>query len=141
MTQDSGDETPILYRFFDENRRLLYIGITMNPPARFRQHHAGKVWWHTVTTITLESFSSRVQLASAERAAILLERPLHNIAGNSHGRLRPEMCPACDKPSWYDPVADVYRHELSTKPIHELPRDGQTVRCYLSIVQQGVNHT
>jgi predicted GIY-YIG superfamily endonuclease len=58
---------------------LLYIGITMDPPGRFRSHRDEKEWWAQVVGITVESYENREELAAAERRAIQIERPVHNI--------------------------------------------------------------
>jgi hypothetical protein len=82
MSASSGH---VLYRFFDQNGRLLYIGITCNPGARFNSHRLSKTWWNEIASITLERFSTRNELMAAERSAILSELPLHNIAGAMPG--------------------------------------------------------
>ena len=77
--------TETLYRFYDTAGALLYIGITANPPARFRAHSKEKDWWRTVTTIRVESHPDRVSVLAAERAAIVQERPRHNVMHNGTG--------------------------------------------------------
>jgi len=60
----------------------LYIGITANPPQRFKSHQSEKEWWDTVSLIRLETFTSREDLEKAEKEAIKKERPLHNHVHN-----------------------------------------------------------
>jgi len=67
-----------LYRCYDANGALLYIGVSWTAPTRFRQHSAGSRWWADVATISLERCKNRRQAETAERAAIQRERPLHN---------------------------------------------------------------
>lgn len=69
----------VLYRMFDTNGDLLYVGITMDVESRFRDHRREKQWWPEVRTITLEHFSDRATLKSAEQAAILREQPMFNV--------------------------------------------------------------
>lgn len=69
-----------LYRFFNAEGRLLYIGITDNPRRRFREHGKTKQWWPQVAVREIVHLPSRVELVAAERAAIIKERPLYNIA-------------------------------------------------------------
>jgi hypothetical protein len=67
-----------LYRHFDADRVLLYIGISENPVTRARDHAAGSIWaqfavhwegtWHTTRDLAL----------AAERDAIISEKPLFN---------------------------------------------------------------
>jgi predicted GIY-YIG superfamily endonuclease len=85
----------ILYSFKGRDGELLYIGITVDPPMRFRQHRSVKSWWDQVSDIHLEHFDSRSELLEAERAAIEAESPKYNIAyGNGEC-----SCEAC---AWLD---------------------------------------
>jgi predicted GIY-YIG superfamily endonuclease len=98
----------VLYRFFDAGEQLLYIGITANPPQRFKAHQTEKGWWDAVSGIRIETFESRAQLVEAERVAIQAERPLYNIVHNSKKASKsgpprsedwaddnPTKCPGC----------------------------------------------
>jgi predicted GIY-YIG superfamily endonuclease len=71
-----------LYRFYDVDGRLLYIGRTMNPSARFKQHKADKDWWPEVAEIKMRQFESSHDLDIAERLAIRQESPAHNVVFN-----------------------------------------------------------
>jgi hypothetical protein len=72
----------ILYRTYDHDGQLLYVGITNNPMGRFRSHEVTKDWWPNVAEIKLATFESRDDLVAAEREAILTEKPLHNVVHN-----------------------------------------------------------
>lgn len=69
----------ILYRFFDIDEVLLYVGITNNPARRWAKHEKDKSWWLEVTDIQLEHFNSREEVEKAEIEAIKNEKPLYNI--------------------------------------------------------------
>ena len=71
-------KTNTLYRFFDTDGSLLYVGITSNPPMRFSQHRSDKSWWTEVTRIEMAQFPDRASLAVAEREAIQAESPRYN---------------------------------------------------------------
>ena len=71
-----------LYRLYDYNDNLLYIGKTINLVARFNNHKRRKSWWKGVRTIGLTHYDSISELANAEKAAIRSEKPLHNIQYN-----------------------------------------------------------
>ncbi|MDV7194650.1 GIY-YIG nuclease family protein [Mycolicibacterium fortuitum] len=76
----------ILYRAYDENCTLLYIGITANPGVRLRKHAEGKDWWGQVTSIQLQHFKTRDALEEAEREAIAAESPVFNTQHNPNRR-------------------------------------------------------
>jgi hypothetical protein len=68
-----------LYRFFDAESVLLYIGITARGLARWHQHADDKPWWPQVASCTTEHFPSRAEAYAAEREAIRTERPRYNV--------------------------------------------------------------
>ncbi len=68
----------MLYRFFNSDHRLLYVGITDHGPKRWDAHAREKRWWGDVATITLERHPIRLQAETAEATAIAAEQPLHN---------------------------------------------------------------
>lgn len=73
-----------LYRLFDIDGRLLYVGITINPAKRIRSHQTGK-WWGSLIQRTdirrLPEGTGRVGAESIERKVIGAERPEHNVLG------------------------------------------------------------
>lgn len=71
-----------LYRHFDAQGRLLYVGITVDPGRRWKQHQADKPWWAEVAQTTYEQHPDRASVLAAEREAILREEPLHNVVHN-----------------------------------------------------------
>lgn len=72
-----------LYRLYDVDAVLLYVGISWNPGQRFTLGHSlDKPWWADVAHTTLEHFPTRAAALVAERAAIVAERPLHNVVHN-----------------------------------------------------------
>jgi predicted GIY-YIG superfamily endonuclease len=68
-----------LYRHFDENDRLLYVGISVDALSRLIQHKRS-AWWGEVATITIQRFATRDEALKAEAEAIRCERPKHNKA-------------------------------------------------------------
>lgn len=71
-----------LYRFFDAQDRLLYVGIAGRPAERAHQHSKKKEWWSEVDHSTYEHFSTREAAAAAEVAAIVTEHPVYNVVHN-----------------------------------------------------------
>jgi hypothetical protein len=71
-----------LYRFYDADDRLLYIGISEKGPERWKAHRKDKPWWTDVARSTTEHYETRAEALEAERAAIIAEKPLHNVVHN-----------------------------------------------------------
>jgi predicted GIY-YIG superfamily endonuclease len=67
-----------VYRLFDANDRLLYVGTSAEPQGRWEQHAREKLWWSAVTRAEVDWHPSRTDAMAAERAAIQNENPLHN---------------------------------------------------------------
>jgi hypothetical protein len=67
-----------LYRHFDADGVLLYVGITLSIGVRTSAHRRGAPWFRDVARIEVAHFTSRADCALAERVAIHTEKPLHN---------------------------------------------------------------
>lgn len=79
-----------LYRFYDLDDQLLYIGISDDLGRRLDQHARGKTWWRDVAVVRVEHHPDRAAVRAAERLAIQTEHPLHNV---QHAVPRP--APSC----------------------------------------------
>ncbi|GGK62107.1 hypothetical protein Sme01_04050 [Sphaerisporangium melleum] len=74
-------ERTALYRLYDANDVLLYVGITASPTLRWEQHSRDKRWWPEVTRKEVEWHDSRQRAAAAETAAISADSPAYNVTG------------------------------------------------------------
>jgi predicted GIY-YIG superfamily endonuclease len=83
-----GDGATALYRLYDTDDRLLYIGVTKDPPARFAAHRSDKPWWPHVARREMTWWPTRHKACEAESAAIRSEAPLHNRAGTPQDNAR-----------------------------------------------------
>jgi hypothetical protein len=70
-----------LYRLFDSEGRLLYVGIAFDPQARWLGHSSTKSWWNEVERREVEWHDTRSHALAVESNVILNEAPLYNIAG------------------------------------------------------------
>lgn len=70
-----------LYRAFNEEGDLLYVGISSNPKQRWIEHACSKQWWRSeVHRKTVEWFPTRLAAARAEALAVRSELPTRNLA-------------------------------------------------------------
>lgn len=67
-----------LYRHFDADGRLLYVGISTASMRRLSEHRTDSAWFWSIATIKVERFDTIAQARLAETAAIKNERPLFN---------------------------------------------------------------
>jgi predicted GIY-YIG superfamily endonuclease len=74
---------PVVYRAYDRNCRLLYVGCTKNLASRLRAHTArtGSGWWSEVSCVSVEEFPTYDDAWLAESRAIADEAPLYNQVG------------------------------------------------------------
>lgn len=100
--------THSIYRLFDADGALLYIGVSKQVPTRIAQHRADKTWASEIARVETEEFPTRDDALLAEYFAIDDEDPRYNVLRN-------------------EPLA------LSPAPGVRLcsPRDGRTPRCAL----------
>lgn len=66
-----------LYRLFDDEGSLLYVGVTNDPTGRI-QAHRRKEWGHEIMRTESQEFRSRDMALAAEARAIRTERPSRN---------------------------------------------------------------
>lgn len=76
-----------LYRLFDSEGALLYVGVAGNPGRRWEQHAGEKPWWGLVARTTLQHFEHRQDALVAELEAIRNEDPIYNIVGRGVRRI------------------------------------------------------
>ncbi|MGW3196290.1 GIY-YIG nuclease family protein [Streptomyces sp. NPDC001118] len=71
-------ERTALYRLYDADDRLLYVGIAKDVRKRWQAHEQTKPWWHLVTANRVEWLPTRQQARAAELVAMESESPLYN---------------------------------------------------------------
>lgn len=72
-----------LYRYFDSENRLLYIGITGDLAVRDKSHISKSKWMQLTARSTVERFGTDELVRTAERTAIETEHPLFNKQYNN----------------------------------------------------------
>lgn len=132
--------THCLYRFFDIDDNLLYVGITGNLEARTGHHRKHKAWWRLVATMTVERFDSLQQCEIAERTAIRDENPVFNIARHSPASLHSahfqpviSTCHVCAEPVMEE-LWDGYDEEVLTND-HDACRE-----AVINAFRRGMQH-
>lgn len=67
-----------LYRHFDKDGNLLYVGISLSVIQRLSQHKNCSPWYHKIAKIEVETFDDRASALVAEKKAIIEEHPIYN---------------------------------------------------------------
>jgi predicted DNA-binding transcriptional regulator AlpA len=68
-----------LYRHFDSDGKLLYVGISLSFIARLSEHAVRSGWFWKIARVEVTGYATEADALVAERIAIHQERPLHNI--------------------------------------------------------------
>lgn len=68
-----------LYRMYDGASVLLYVGISVQPITRIRNHEGIQPWAEEIVHVTFERFEDDEEAAIAEEVAIRVEKPVHNL--------------------------------------------------------------
>lgn len=68
-----------LYRHFDSNNNLLYVGISLSSLNRLGQHRDHSHWFNEISKVTIQRFATRKEALAAERQAVVSENPKCNI--------------------------------------------------------------
>lgn len=76
----------ILYRAFDADDQLLYVGVTGDLIERRRHHARDSHWAERAVRWTTENYDDWHAGLAAERQAIASEGPLHNVQGPERAR-------------------------------------------------------
>lgn len=115
-----------LYRHFDGEGRLLYVGVSLSTLARLCQHRRSG-WFKEIVTVRIERYETRRAATQAEREAIKRENPVWNVA-SAQTPLPPEQlvdeslqapsvrCDACQAvldPSNYHPFEHNRAHNAA----------------------------
>ena len=72
-----------LYRFYDAEGGLLYVGVSLSAVARACGHRQNATWWDQAARMEIEHLSvTRRQIEELEQVVIGTERPAFNILHN-----------------------------------------------------------
>ena len=73
-----------VYRTFDTQSQLLYVGCSYDPAERMDEHRRDSRWFPAMEHYSVEWFEDRDKALDAELTAIQTEKPAHNILGWLH---------------------------------------------------------
>lgn len=73
-----------LYRAFNNEGVLLYVGISECWARRWKQHRTEEPWYFEIAHLEVTWFASRAEALAAEKKAIRTEYSRFNSAGQPH---------------------------------------------------------
>ncbi len=75
-----GTDQTELYRHYDSDGDLLYVGVSLSTVQRLMHHRGVSKWFDQIARIDIERFATRGEALDAERRAIRDESPIYNRA-------------------------------------------------------------
>lgn len=78
----------VLYKHYDDNRVLLYVGITSRLDKRTAQHRRDSHWFKSIARITTKLYPSYYLAREAEVFEIRTKGPAHNTKKTHNGSAR-----------------------------------------------------
>jgi len=119
--------TTFLYKHYDKNGVLLYVGISLNHLHRLAQHRGGSFWFNDISRIDIEPYESREMALKAERDAIINNKPLHNIAKLSAEEHRKAL---------EESIKDLERRMVRFNPLYSISDVSQILSIGISKIKR-----
>lgn len=108
MAEETG-----VYRIFNADGVLLYVGMSVSPETRFADHRTCKSWMQEAHRYETRWYGTREEAEQEEQRAIRIEQPRHNSV---HRALRRrEVVPS--RPGAYTVAEIAERFSLSTTSV------------------------
>ena len=79
---------PAVYRMFDADGVLIYIGYSTNVLRRIYSY-TDFTWYRRIATVKIEHFKTKKEAQQAEKDAIFNESPLYNVSCQNPNRELP----------------------------------------------------
>jgi len=105
-----------LYRHFNDQKQLLYVGVSLSAITRLSQHKTHSGWFNDIASITIENFETREDVLIAETTAIQTEQPLHNI----QKKIPPKKKKRATTPHIEKTTKALYNHLTVIRPMYTL---------------------
>ena len=125
-----------LYRHWDKDGTLLYVGISLSALARLGQHAEHAHWFKSIASVTIEHFETRADALAAERTAIRSEEPLHNLIRYKEAEAFGEATRAEDLAS----QSDLVRRVVAYHPLYTLEEATDALSLRSGVLKQLIEH-
>jgi hypothetical protein len=133
------EQATALYRFFDRQGQLLYLGITRRLRIRMTEHARdyAETWWPLVSSRTVSWYETRSQAWRTERDAIRTENPPYNVMHTARARVPLQARPSRDYGERGIPLLRLAQQEFDSQPFTAADAIG-VAGCSSATVQQWI---
>lgn len=141
MGYQTPDGPTDLYRYFDKDGALLYVGVSFHAMARAAQHRSSKHWWSDAVFVKIEHCATRSEAFEAEAHAVKTESPRHNIKGTAEERAYISKAARESaqrrRAQGFRLGAPVQLPEATRRLIAQLRAEGKTYRAIVAVLNEG----
>ena len=102
-----------LYRHYDKDGLLLYVGISLSALNRLSQHKTQSRWFIKIDTVKVTHYTSRKAALAAEKRAIKSEKPKYNKTYGTYRTVEPKQLVEKTR-------SDLLNRIVSIKPVYSL---------------------
>lgn len=111
----------VMYRCYDADDRLLYVGATSSLADRLEDHRNQAEWFTAHSRLRVQVFGDYADALAAERAAIRAEAPLFNVRSAEAGARRIKQDPRRIRPAGPELIRDFLDvHRVSVRDLAEM---------------------
>lgn len=103
-------ESCCLYRHYDSNNVLLYVGISLRAIYRLNEHKRDSHWWREIARVDMQHLPTREAAIEAERRAIQTEKPRYNRMHTKSQSLSALAVSRAKEPGYYPDGGGLYLH-------------------------------
>jgi predicted GIY-YIG superfamily endonuclease len=127
-----------LYRHFNKDGILLYVGISVSVPRRIREHKDNSHWFEQIANITIETFQTREEVIQKEKEAIAKENPLWNIQRpNISGEIKKQEV-FCNIDKKYESKNEIVSRIVSFGASYSLEEIAESIGFKLKDVEKAI---
>lgn len=131
--------TCALYRHFNSEGVLLYVGISLNAVNRTKQHGKVSKWYEEISTITIQHYPNRKEAIEAEGIAVKSEGPLYNIQlrpkPEKHRKYRASKATDIGVDNMRDEIDQV----ITLKPLYKLKDAASALGLSFGIIRREID--
>lgn len=123
-----------LYRQFNSEGTLLYVGVSFSAVYRTSQHRKNSPWYREIANIKIEHYETRQEALDAEILAIKFEKPLYN---KIHSKISDRnLAPIFEKYKKPVVILEIKENDISTSAIYKLDRVSLILRIPVAKIKR-----
>jgi len=117
-------KTHFVYKQYDEQNQLLYVGCTSAPRVRMALHRNNSPWFSKIDRVEIKAFTSKLEAVSEETRSIVKDQPKFNIAKKTRGyALKEKFQKLRDQGLTLQAIGELEYPKVSRQYVHQVLTD------------------